>query len=189
MTTVTRSTTTGTSSTSDTSPTTETTSKNQTGGTSEDAPPSGAQTVTNPSQLNGISQTQIDQALRMSGNSPYVTLRAPDGSLLVVEKNLLFAWGFAQPMSGQTSDWGDPGSPNAEQPTGEEAMYQQWQDGGGVGQPPGGFGTQGKQMGGGAGVTGYYYGPGGYIGGGGNSNPYAAYGQPGNPVFDQVFGG
>src|SRR4030095_7147334 len=171
---VNRSTTPSSSSVSDTS-TTETSTKNQTGGTSEDPAAQGAQTVTNPSQLSGISQGQIDQALRMSGNSPYVTLRAPDGSLLVVEKNLLFAWGFASPQQGQgqVGESADPGAPYEDPLSGDAAMYQQWQDGGGVGNPQG-FGTSNKAMGGGA--TGYYYGPGGYVGGG-SSGP-GGYGNP-----------
>src|SRR4030095_5797283 len=156
-TTVNRSTPPPSSSVGDTS-TTETSSKSQTGGTSEDPASQGAQTVTNPSQLSGISQAQIDQAMRMSGSSPYVTLRAPDGSLLVVEKNLLFAWGFASPQQGQghVGESADPGEPYGDPLSGDEAMYQQWQDGGGVGNPQG-FGTTGKNMTR-QGGSGYYYG-------------------------------
>jgi hypothetical protein len=162
-----------------------TTNKSQTGGDiPSDNNPTEPTQITSPEQLYGIPQSQIDQALRMSGNSPYVTLRTPDGSLLVVDKSLLFSWGFATPMSSPMGDSGDIPEPGYN-PTQEEVMMNQWQQGGGYGNPQG-FGTSSKNM-----SYGGYYGPpatGGYTYGSG-ANPYAAYGQPGNPVYDQVLGG
>src|SRR5262245_19607806 len=81
-------------------------SKSQTA-TEDNPPPAGATQVTSPEQLNDVSQAQINQAMRMSGNSPYVTLRTPDGTLLVVDKSLLLSWSFASPTSYPMGDSGD----------------------------------------------------------------------------------